>query len=167
VVWAFEHDGVLVPPGTYTARLNAGERTVTRSFALLIDPRVAADGVTVADLEEQYEVTRAIGETMARAQEVSARIRQRAQGATGEARQAFQTLEARMVDDAVGSYPQPMFLNQIRYLYSMLQRADQKPGQDAYARHAELQAELVEIVSELERLERIVTDGAGGGSGGG
>jgi hypothetical protein len=39
----------------------------------------------------------------------------------------------------------------------MLQRADQKPGRDAYERHGQLEAELAEIRTELERLERLVT----------
>ncbi|MFW6140896.1 MAG: hypothetical protein ACOC5S_06040, partial [Acidobacteriota bacterium] len=36
-------------------------------------------------------------------------------------------------------YPQPMLIDQIQYLYSILNRADQKPGKDAYERHEELQ----------------------------
>jgi hypothetical protein len=160
MAWGFQHDGIMVPPGDYAAKLTVdGEVVSEHGFALLIDPRVAAAGVTVADLREQYELSRAIGATMAEAQEVAARVRQglaRA-GGSGEPHEAFETLQARLVDEPVGSYPKPMLLNQLRYLYSMLQRADQKPGRDAYERHEQLKAELVSVTAELERLERLVT----------
>ncbi len=158
VTWGFQHDGILVPPGEYVARFTAGDVVDEHAFQLHIDPRVAAIGVSVADLREQYELSLAIQATMAEAQEVAGRVRQGvARAADGsDAEQAFQALEARMVDDPVGSYPKPMLLNQLRYLYSMLQRADQKPGQDAYVRFEQLQAELAEIKAELERLERLV-----------
>lgn len=159
--WRFQHDGLMVPPGTYTARMNIGDRTVEHDFEILIDPRVAADGVTQADLEEQYALNLSIAETMTEAQEVAQRIRSGVQRATGENQTAFEELEARMVDEEVGSYPRPMLLNQLRYLSSMLRRADQKPGRDAYTRLAQLQAELAEISGELQRLERLITDADG------
>jgi len=37
---------------------------------------------------------------------------------------------------------QPMLIDQIRYLQSMLSRADQKPGKDAYDRLEELKIEF-------------------------
>jgi photosystem II stability/assembly factor-like uncharacterized protein len=159
VAWGFQHEGVMVPPGRYAARLLAGDRAQERSFHLHIDPRVAAAGVTVADLSEQYELSRAIATTMAEAQEVAGRVREGVSrtGSAGEVRRAFESLQARLVDDPVGSYPKPMLLNQLRYLYSMLQRADQKPGRDAYERHEQLKAELAEIRTELERLQGVVT----------
>ena len=41
-----------------------------------------------------------------------------------------------------GTYMQPMLIDQIRYLQSMLSRADQKPGKDAYDRLEELKTEF-------------------------
>ena len=35
--------------------LKVGDKSFTENFNVLIDPRIAADGVTVADLQEQYE----------------------------------------------------------------------------------------------------------------
>ena len=55
-VWDLRHQaGVTLPPGQYQARLKVGDKTLTETFNVLIDPRVAEDGVTVADLQEQYE----------------------------------------------------------------------------------------------------------------
>ena len=47
--------GVTLPPGQYQVRLKSGSVTLTQPLNVLIDPRVAADGVTVADLQEQFE----------------------------------------------------------------------------------------------------------------
>ena len=41
--------GPMVPPGKYSVRLTAGGQTITRTFDLKSDPRVAADGVTDGD----------------------------------------------------------------------------------------------------------------------
>ena len=48
--------GPTVVPGTYMARLTVDGRQQTRSFEVLMDPRVAADGVTVTDLQEQFDL---------------------------------------------------------------------------------------------------------------
>ena len=48
--------GPTVVPGTYVVRLTVDGRQQTRSFEILMDPRVAADGVTVADLQEQFDL---------------------------------------------------------------------------------------------------------------
>src|SRR5204862_7499665 len=49
----FAGGGPIVPPGVYKARLTADGATRTESITVKIDPRVAKDGVTAADLAEQ------------------------------------------------------------------------------------------------------------------
>ena len=48
-------DGPLVVPGTYTARLSAAGETITRSFAVRMDPRVS---ISSADLARQLALAR-------------------------------------------------------------------------------------------------------------
>ena len=48
-----------------------------------------------------------------------------------------------------GTYMQPMLIDQIRYLQSMLSRADQKPGKDAYDRLKELKLEFYLLKDKL------------------
>ena len=62
------------------------------------------------------------------------------------------------------SYPPRMLLNQIRYLYSMITTADQEPGADAQARFIQLREQLDDLIADLERLQRTVTDTQDGGS---
>jgi hypothetical protein len=149
---------VMALPGQYAARLTAGDASMSHSFSVVMDPRVAADGVTMADLQAQYDLVKEINATMAEAAEVASRIDNGVESAGDEAQDEFEALQAEMRDDPVGSYPQPMLLNQLRYLSSMLNRADQRPGQDAYVRHEQLKTRLAEIKAELERLERLITE---------
>ena len=46
----------LAVPGRYQARLTVDGRTMTRPFEVRLDPRLTADGVTTADLQEQLDV---------------------------------------------------------------------------------------------------------------
>ena len=79
------------------------------------------------------------------------------------ARQALEELEEIekqfVTDQAEGvRYPQPMLIDQFGYLYSNLDRADQKVGRDATQRFEQLRGLLDGYVERLERL--IATDAA-------
>jgi len=169
LVWEFDvasaaGRGLSAYPGTYTARLRSGDRVVDeQSFEVVIDPRVAADGVTAEDLVAQFELQEAVAATMQEAQEVNARVEQGRERATGETKEAFDALWYRLNEVEVGSYPTPQLLDQLGYLAGMIRRADQRPGQDAYERHEELQARLEQIRLQLERLERLIADEGDGG----
>lgn len=148
--------GPMALPGRYEVRLHTGDSMQSHDVELMMDPRVAADGVTMADLQEQYDLILTVGETMARAQAVAQRIGAGVERSSGGTQDAFEALQDRMEDDDVGSYPKPMLLNQLRYLSGMIGRADQKPGRDAYVRLEQLETELAAIEAELERLERLI-----------
>ena len=51
-----------------------------------------------------------------------------------------------------GIYMQPMLIDQLGYLNSMLGRADQLPGKDAYERYAELKQKLEWLISSNQKL---------------
>ena len=55
----------------------------------------------------------------------------------------------RKLNTKEGTYMQPMLIDQIRYLQSMLSRADQKPGKDAYNRLKKLKSEFNVLKEKL------------------
>ncbi len=158
--------GPLAVPGAHQVRLMVGDWSGTRDLQVLIDPRVAADGVTQEDLEAQLalnlRIRDAIGEARKAAQriaEVSEALAKRFDATTDanvtdRARRLDRRLDAlkdRLVT-AEDRYPQPMLIDQLQYLYGMTNGADQRPGADAYARLDELSAELSECTTELTSL---------------
>ncbi|HSM60681.1 MAG TPA: hypothetical protein VK849_07775, partial [Longimicrobiales bacterium] len=157
--------GPRVPPGRYQARLTVDGQTLTRPIEVRIDPRVAADGVTVADLEEQFELSlqilAAMGDASTTIDRLESAMERAAEG--GDVRRELEEIEDALVTDrSISSYPQPMLADQIQYLYSMLQTADQKPGRDAYERLETLRTELEEHKARLERLLRTIAEEGSG-----
>jgi photosystem II stability/assembly factor-like uncharacterized protein len=158
---AGDRGGPRVPPGQYTARLTVDGEELTRSVDVLIDPRVAADGVTVTDLQEQFMLSLQILAAMGDASSTIERLEEAMQIAAegGDIREQLEEIQAALVTDrSISSYPQPMLADQLQYLYSMLQSADQKPGRDAYERLDVLKVELETHKSRLERLLRTIAD---------
>lgn len=149
-------NGPLATPGRYQARLTVGNWSSTREFNVLIDPRVAADGVTQAALEEQLQHSLRVRDAISDARRTLARLReakQRTREGSAE-RGRLETLEARLATASAGGirYPQPMLIDQLQYLYRMITRADQKLGQDAFERYRELERELEGIKEELNSI---------------
>jgi photosystem II stability/assembly factor-like uncharacterized protein len=158
--------GPMAVPGTYQARLTVGDWSETRSFQVLIDPRVAADGVTQDDLEAQLALNLQIRDVLSDARKTSHRIdvarkeveQKAAEVETGEVSTKAQgLLEQLAALDAIlvtkdGRYQQPMLIDQLEYLSNMTGRADQRPGADAYVRLEELKQELSGCTAELKSL---------------
>ena len=138
--------GPMALPGEYQVRITMDGWSDTGSFQLLMDPRVAADGVTMADLRAQFDFNMRVAELSAEANEFAEAVSDAVGSGSysGQAQSQLEEIQSLLVD-AGGSYPQPMLLNQIRYLQGMTGRADQRPGNFAYTRHEELQQQLAEL----------------------
>jgi hypothetical protein len=158
--------GPYVVPGKYAVRLTAGGTTVTRAIDVNIDPRVAADGVTLADLQEQADLLLKLRDAIGDARRARDRLAAAMLKAGVEPSSApgpgespssvrhenpLQALWARLVN-APGAYPQVMLIEQLENVARMLQRADQKPGRDAWERYADLIQQLNAIKSRIETL---------------
>jgi len=156
--------GPLVVPGEYRVRLSVGEWSETRPLRVRIDPRVADDGVTLAHLREQEELNLRIRDLQGEARRAAERVRELREGAEGSSSGVtgeLAALEEALVTDpanTVSSYPRPMLIDQIGYLYGMTSRADQKPGDDAHERYAALRNELDGLVNRLEAAARRVAE---------
>lgn len=146
--------GPMVIPGFYQVKLIVGSRNHTGRFEVLVDPRVAEDGVEQSSLAAQLSLSLKIRDAVSSARYTAERIRKE-RGNPDSTRKIDKKLaefESRLVT-AEGRYPTPMLIDQLVYLYSMLDRADQKPGRDAYQRYDELNEMLSVILSELEQIE--------------
>jgi hypothetical protein len=157
VVWDLRNkDGVVVPPGQYQARLKVGDKSFTENFNVLIDPRVAADGVTVADLQEQYEHNMRMRALVNDMNRLVARVREaqrnsNAAGGNGESTARLNALAAKLLTEPV-RYGKPGLQAHINYLAGMTANVDQKIGRDAIERYAVLKREFDTVKAEADQL---------------
>jgi len=154
--------GPMVVPGQYEARLTAGGQTLTRTFEVLMDPRVADDGVTQADLEAQFQlgldVIAAIEDAGSTIETLDGAMERVQEGSSIED-QLKEIQSALVTDRTITSYPTPMLADQFNYLYGNTQRADQRPAEDMYERLEDLKVQLEQHKERLQRLIRTITDG--------
>jgi hypothetical protein len=158
-VWDLRHDGApgaagpLVAPGTYQVRLSAGEWSQSRSLEVRIDPRVAAEGVTPADLQEQLDLSLKLRDAIAEARALGSKLttaHQSAQPGSANAK-ALQALADRVVTADI-VYPQPRLIDQLSNIARMIGQADQKVGRDAFVRFDDLGKELAAVKAEAAKL---------------
>ena len=140
--------GPLVAPGTYKARLTAGGATKTESFTVKIDPRIAKDGVTVADLENQTTFALKVRDQLAEARRLAARVRQAIDGGRGD-QAALQNLER--LTTRSGPYEDQMFIDQLSNVGREIGQADQKVGASAYERFNDLMKEWATLKADAAR----------------
>jgi photosystem II stability/assembly factor-like uncharacterized protein len=144
---------LLVPPGQYQARLKVGDKTLVESFNVLIDPRVAEDGVTLADLQEQYEHNMRMRELITNVNQLTARVRdaQNKANSTSIDVNRLNAIAAKLLTESV-RYGKPGLQAQITYLAGMTANVDQKIGRDAIDRYEVLKKELEAVRLEVEQL---------------
>jgi photosystem II stability/assembly factor-like uncharacterized protein len=156
-VWDVRHQaGVTVPPGRYQARLKVGETTLTETFNVLIDPRVAEDGVTVADLQQQFEHNLRMRELVNGVNQLITRVREaqskmRTAGTNGDAANSVNAIAAKLISEPV-RYGKPGLQAHITYLAGMTANTDQKIGRDAVERYEVLRKEFESLRAEVDRV---------------
>ena len=144
--------GPLVAPGTYRARLTAGGVTKTESLTVKIDPRVAKDGVTVADLVEQAKFSLKVRDALAEARRLSQRVGQAIEAKRGD-QAKLESLQERFVTKS-GPYEDQMFIDQLANVSREISQADQKIGASAYERFNDLMKEWAPLKAEAEAALR-------------
>jgi photosystem II stability/assembly factor-like uncharacterized protein len=159
--------GPMVPPGKYSVRLTSGSQTITRTFDLKSDPRVAADGVTDAAIAEQVKFQLQVRDAISDARKLQQSIEQAMQkaglkpqldpGAVGSSPSntkydhPLRALYARVVTTP-GIYTQGMLIDQLNNIQRMVTQADQRIGRDAHERYADLIKEMQAIEAQLKKL---------------
>ncbi len=149
-------NGPMVLPGAYTVKLTAGGQSYTQPLMLRMDPRVARDGVTLADLREQLQHNLRVRDMVTEVNQLAADIEQgraRLRNATSAADtlKMLEDLRAKIVTPAI-RYSKPELQAHIQYLYSMTTDADQKIGRDAITRYAVLRKELDQRILEAKKV---------------
>jgi len=155
--WDVRHQaGVALPPGQYQVRLKTGNVSQTQPFTVEIDPRVAADGVTVADLQEQFVHNMRMRELVTSVNQLATRVREaqnklRTSGGDPATATRLTALAAKLLTEPV-RYGKPGLQAHITYLAGMTANVDQKIGRDAIERYEVLKKELDAVRQEADQV---------------
>ena len=142
--------GPIVPPGTYTLRLQVGEDVLTTTGEIVMDPRVAQTGVTEEAVRTQYAFRLAVQDLLSEARQKAAELREEREDLDEGSERAVAidaALAALETED--GTYMTPRLIDQTRFLFTMLSYADQLPGGHAEERLEELKTEYAAILESL------------------
>jgi hypothetical protein len=168
-VWnVTNREGLSMPPARYQARLKVGTLTQTQPFNVLIDPNLASDGVTAADLKEQYDYTikhrKLVADGSALTSRVQAAMRRfvNATGAAADTATRLLPIATKLFDQVVVGgtpgvdgnmrYGKPGLQRHITYMSSMITSGDMKLGRDAIKRHETLRKELDAMRAAVDRI---------------
>jgi hypothetical protein len=157
LTWDFNNDaGFMVPPGAYQVKMTAGSSTVTEPLTLTMDPRLAADHITAADLREQYEHNNRMRDMVTEVTRLASRVRAertKVQGAADAHAQEVRAIATTLFGAGEGiRYGQPGLQTNITYLAGMTTRVDQKVGQDAIDRYKELRKQLDAVEARAKKV---------------
>jgi photosystem II stability/assembly factor-like uncharacterized protein len=159
-VWDVRHQsGLAAPTGLYQVRLKVGDVTQTQPLKVLIDPRLAAEGLTDADLVELFdhnmrmrELSNAVSQTVARVRAARTQLAS-ATGADAEKAKRVNAIYEQLVNTPEGvRYNKPGLQSHVSYLAGMTSGGDQKVGRDALERYQVLKKQLDDIRAELDKL---------------
>jgi photosystem II stability/assembly factor-like uncharacterized protein len=154
--------GPMAVPGTYKVRLTVAPAggtpwSSTQTFVVKPDPRVTRDGVTIADMQEQFAHNMRVRDLVSEVNVAVSRLRAaqtRLKGASGAAADTLRQLNAiaAKLETPPIRYSEPGLQDNISYLYGMTTRADQKIGHDAVERYNALKQQLDVQLKALHAL---------------
>ncbi len=156
--WGVQHqNGFGAPPGDYMVTVSVGGQTKTVPLRVDIDPRLAAEGYTAADLQEQFthnvrmrDMVAEVNAVIARAREAETRLAAAGASAADSLAKVRTVLRGQLLTQPV-RYGKPGLQAHIQYLSSMTTRVDQKVGRDALERADVLRKELDDAKAALDR----------------
>ena len=155
--------GPVAAPGTYSVELVADGQTFAQSFEIVADPRILASGTSVEDMTSQEELALAIRDLISETRQMADYVKKRRKeiaeltnSGKGTRRltsedKSLASLQSELVTEE-GRYMTPKVIDQLRYLYSMLDQADQAPGQDATERFQELKVKVENLKSQNSKI---------------
>ena len=175
IMWAAAPQrGPAAPPGRYTARITAFGQAKSTSFEVGLDPRLAADGITVADLQEQFTFSAKIRDAVSEANQAVITIRalreqvnERLQKIPPRRKAEIQrladsllttlgTVEAEVYQVQNKSSQDPLnypikLNNKIAALSGVVESADHKPTTQSYEVFTELQQALQAQLATMQK----------------
>jgi hypothetical protein len=178
IFWAAGNQGPQALPGRYTVRLTVDGRTLEQEFEIKMNPRAAAEGVTLAELRERFDFSVQIRDRVTEANEAVIRIRrikeqiaerreasddQRLAALGGEVDGKLSGVEGEIYQVRNRSNQDPLNFpiklnNKLAALMGVVEGAESRPTDQSYQVFDKLTTELE---AELGRLRTILDQDVG------
>ena len=154
--WNLRHQGIKngdktingphVRPGKYKVEISVDEQDIiSKEFIVIKDPNADISQETLIDLEEfQLKLLDKIKQSYQLANKIKS---DKSNKKITKNKLKILNLKLEMLETKEGNYMKPMLIDQLRYLYNMVTKADQILGKDAYDRYNELTIRLKKIKS--------------------
>ena len=137
-------NGPMVKPGKYKVIFNIDGNSYSQDFEILPDPRLS--DISGDDYNEQEELLLEIRDFMTEVRMFENMVESKMKK---KKKNRDLISVSKELNTQEGTYMRPMLIDQIRYLQSMLSRADQKPGNDAYMRLNDLKNQFKLLKQKL------------------
>ncbi len=155
--------GPMVAPGKYRLEMKVNNIILTETVDVITDPRVMQAGVSDNDLKVQEALALSVRDLISEARIVADQVARKrdlnkekidAGKASKKIIQEDESLESlqNQLVTKEGRYMTPVLIDQLSYLYFMIVRADQMPGQDAFDRYNELSRKFEGLKIDNEKL---------------
>jgi len=145
-------NGPLVKPGNYRVVMQIDDKKFERKFSVLPDPRLSHinDDIYIEQENFLLETTALLSDL----RKFEFKLHDELKNNTYNKKRVKELkLIKNKISTKEGPYMQPMLVNQLSYLMSMLSRADQKPGNDAYIRLDEIKSKFNLIHNDYNVLD--------------
>jgi hypothetical protein len=144
-------NGPTIVPGNYQVRLTSGGWSATKPLVIKPDPRVVADGVTIAVMQELLDHNLAVRDLVTEMNGLTADVEASYRAAAGPAKEALGQVRA-IIQSEAWRYGRPGLAAQVQYLYGAMMRGEQKVGNDAKQRLVQLRKEVADVKARFRAV---------------
>ncbi|MDO6472860.1 hypothetical protein [Maribacter sp. 1_MG-2023] len=141
-------NGPIVLPGTYTAKLIVGKETFEQPFEILVDPRLAEEGIDETIIKEHLVFENKVLALLTEARKFQSQLEKEIKKTTGDKKASLEKTLKEIKNDE-GAYPQQMLVPQIAYLSYIVGGADKVPGNEEVERLKDLQRQFTAIKEQV------------------
>ncbi|MEO9477882.1 MAG: hypothetical protein ABJG41_20230 [Cyclobacteriaceae bacterium] len=138
--------GPKVAPGKIEVTMRFAGKKVSQSFDYTIHPNLIEIGVTESDLAEQEELGLKVARLVVGIEQHIASLERDLKKAKGTDAEKMLKAELSRFKKGPKRYDEPQILEHSKYLYTMITKEDQKPGEDAYARYEYLKKSFEKMI---------------------
>ena len=142
-------NGPIVPPGSYIAKLTVGENTFEQPFEILVDPRLAEEGIDNTIILDHLAFENKVLDLLTEARKFQSELEAQIKKSKGDEKASLETVLKEIKNDE-GAYPQQMLVAQISYLSYIVGGADKVPGNEEVERLKELQQQFNSVKNKVK-----------------